>query len=191
MFEVLRKQPGNFEVYAPRELANEKSRRSRNFNLERLLPSSDWVRSAWQPSEEELLSSSGLDAVVFMRIFIFSFRVFTVAGIIGLFVILPVNFSGDQLEDFDFSNFTNNSLDLCSISNVKNGSQRCMDYTSGFFTNAMEHHLVKLERLQDVAICFLGIAARVGGVINSFGLSFEENSAATLFFWFLFLSSNH
>lgn len=30
-----------------------------------------WVKRAWQPSEDELLENSGLDAVVFMRIFIF------------------------------------------------------------------------------------------------------------------------
>ncbi|KAJ9705628.1 hypothetical protein PVL29_003613 [Vitis rotundifolia] len=70
-YSILKKQPGNFEVYAPRLLAEGKSKRLSHFNLERLLPSPGWVRRAWQPSEEELLSSSGLDTVVFMRIFIF------------------------------------------------------------------------------------------------------------------------
>ena len=71
LYSILKKQPGNFEVYAPRLLAEGKSKRTSHFNLERLLPSPGWVRRAWQPSEEELLSSSGLDTVVFMRIFIF------------------------------------------------------------------------------------------------------------------------
>ncbi|XP_034681282.1 CSC1-like protein HYP1 isoform X3 [Vitis riparia] len=71
LYSILKKQPGNFEVYAPRLLAEGKSKRISHFNLERLLPSPGWVRRAWQPSEEELLSSSGLDTVVFMRIFIF------------------------------------------------------------------------------------------------------------------------
>lgn len=123
LYSILKKQPGNFEVYAPRLLAEGKSKRISHFNLERLLPSPGWVRRAWQPSEEEILSSSGLDTVVFMRIFIFSFRVFLVAGILGIFVLLPVNCVGDQLKSIDFSDFSNNSLDLFTISNVKNGSK--------------------------------------------------------------------
>lgn len=123
LYSILKKQPGNFEVYAPRLLAEGKSKKISHFNLERLLPSPGWVRRAWQPSEEELLSSSGLDTVVFMRIFIFSFRVFLVAGILGIFVLLPVNCVGDQLKSIDFSDFSNNSLDLFTISNVKNGSK--------------------------------------------------------------------
>ncbi|XP_059655798.1 CSC1-like protein At1g69450 isoform X2 [Cornus florida] len=53
-----------------------------------------------------------------------SLRVFCVAGIIGVFVLLPVNCSGNQLQEFDFSNLTNDSLDVFSISNVNNGSKR-------------------------------------------------------------------
>ncbi|XP_057948020.1 CSC1-like protein At1g69450 isoform X2 [Malania oleifera] len=123
LYSILRKQPSNVDVYAPRLLAEGKLKQRSHFNLDRLLPSPGWVRTAWQPSEEELLSSSGLDVVVFMRIFIFSLRVFSFAGIIGIFVLLPVNCLGDQLEDVDYSDFSSNSLDLFSISNVKNGSK--------------------------------------------------------------------
>ncbi|KAK3027393.1 hypothetical protein RJ639_040191 [Escallonia herrerae] len=123
LYSILKKQPSNFDVYAPRLLADGKSQRSSHFNLERLLPTPGWVRRAWQASEEELLSSSGLDAVVFMCVIIFSLRVFTLAGIIGVFILLPVNCSGDQLQDVNFANLTNNSLDVFTISNVKNGSK--------------------------------------------------------------------
>lgn len=71
LYSILRKQPGNIHVYAPRLVAEGKSQRTNHFNLDRLLPSAGWVTRAWQPSEEDLLSTSGLDAVVFMRIFIF------------------------------------------------------------------------------------------------------------------------
>lgn len=73
LYSILRKQPGNADVYAPRLVIEGKSPQRSDFNLERLLPSTSWVRRAWQTSEEELLSISGLDAVVFMRIFIFRF----------------------------------------------------------------------------------------------------------------------
>lgn len=71
LYSVLRKQPGNADVYAPRLLADGKSQRRVHFDLDRLLPSAGWIAGAWRLSEAELLSASGLDAVVFMRIFIF------------------------------------------------------------------------------------------------------------------------
>ena len=71
LYSVLRKQPGNYKVYAPRLLAEGKAQRPSRFKLNRLLPTAGWLKSAWQPSEEHLLSYSGLDAVVFMRIILF------------------------------------------------------------------------------------------------------------------------
>lgn len=71
LYSILRKQPSNASVYAPRLLAEGKSQEGEFFNFERLLPSAGWARRAWQLSEDELLSISGFDAVVFVRIFIF------------------------------------------------------------------------------------------------------------------------
>lgn len=50
-----------------------------------------------------------------------SLRVFGFAGIIGVFVLLPINFLGNQLS-VDFSDLANKSLDSFSISNVDDGS---------------------------------------------------------------------
>ncbi|WOL15441.1 CSC1-like protein HYP1 [Canna indica] len=122
LYSVLRKQPGNLKVYAPRLIAEGQSRQRGHFNIEDLLPSAGWVRKAWQLSEEDLYNSAGLDGVVFNRIFIFSLRVFAVAAIIGLFILLPVNFLGNQLREIDFSDLPNKSLDFFSISNVQDGS---------------------------------------------------------------------
>lgn len=71
LYSVLRKQPSNYAVYAPRLLAEGTSKRRSCFNLERLIPSPDWLKNAWKLSEEELFSTSGLDAVVFMRLITF------------------------------------------------------------------------------------------------------------------------
>lgn len=71
LYSILRKQPGNITVYVPRLVAEGKVKEGGQFNLERLLPTAGWVRKAWEPSEEDFLSNSGLDAFVFMRIFIF------------------------------------------------------------------------------------------------------------------------
>ncbi|KAG9439865.1 hypothetical protein H6P81_020030 [Aristolochia fimbriata] len=124
LYSILRKQPGNIKVYAPRLVAVRKSQESSHFDIERLLPSPSWVRRAWITSEEELLASCGLDAVVFMRVFIFSFRVFSVAAFVGVFILLPLNYVGNQLKDTDFSDIPHKSLDVFSISNIDDGSPR-------------------------------------------------------------------
>ncbi|KAM1460829.1 hypothetical protein ACFX15_044382 [Malus domestica] len=125
LYSILRKQPSYLNVYSPRSVAaKEELEENNKFNFERLLPTAGWVRRAWQPSEDELLSVTSLDAVVFMRIFIFSLRVFGFAGIVGILVLLPINYLGNQLNrDFDISNLPSKSLDSFSISNVNVGSK--------------------------------------------------------------------
>nr|XP_016447077.1 PREDICTED: CSC1-like protein HYP1 [Nicotiana tabacum]XP_016447080.1 PREDICTED: CSC1-like protein HYP1 [Nicotiana tabacum]XP_016447088.1 PREDICTED: CSC1-like protein HYP1 [Nicotiana tabacum] len=123
LYSILRKQPGNAEVYAPRLVAEGKSQQTNDFNLERLLPSAGWVTRAWKLSEAELLSASGLDGVVFMRIFIFSARVFAFAVVVGVFILLPINYMGKQLS-LDIFDLPNKSLESFTISNVDDGSNR-------------------------------------------------------------------
>ncbi|KAK2419972.1 CSC1 protein HYP1 [Trifolium repens] len=122
LYSILRKQPGNIPVYVPRLVAEGKVEQGGQFNLERLLPTAGWVKKAWEPTEEEFLSNSGLDAFVFMRMFVFSLKVFAFGGIIGMFVLVPINYLGTQLTDD--SEFQHKSLDSFSISNVNNGSSR-------------------------------------------------------------------
>lgn len=71
LYSILRKQPAYYSIYIPRLVAEGKTKQRSDFNLERLIPSANWLKKAWMLSEEELLSSSGLDAVVFMRIVTF------------------------------------------------------------------------------------------------------------------------
>lgn len=124
LYSVLTKQPGNVYVYAPRGLAEERAKREGPFSLERLVPSPGWILRAWRLSEDEFLSAAGFDAFVFMRIFIFSVRIFSIAGIIGIFVLLPLNYTGNQLRTADWSDISNQSLDLFTIANVKDNSKR-------------------------------------------------------------------
>ncbi|KAJ6842001.1 CSC1-like protein HYP1 [Iris pallida] len=124
LYSVLRKQPPNLKIYSPRLLADGTLRPEGGFGIDSLLPSPGWVRAAWAVPEDDLLASGGLDAVVFVRIFVFCLKVFSVAGAIGIFILLPINYLGDQLRDIDFSDIPNKSIDLFSISNVKDGSNR-------------------------------------------------------------------
>ncbi|KAL3526547.1 hypothetical protein ACH5RR_011203 [Cinchona calisaya] len=154
LYSILRKQPGNAGVYAPRLVADGKAQHIWDFNLERLLPSAGWMRMAWRPSEDDLLSNSGLDAVVFMRIFIFSLKVFTFAAVIGIFVLLPVNYMGNQLS-LDFTGLQNKTLESFTISNVDDGSNRlwihfCAVYAFTVFVCCLlyfEHAYISSKRL--------------------------------------------
>ncbi|KAJ6986470.1 hypothetical protein NC653_019853 [Populus alba x Populus x berolinensis] len=123
LYSILKKQPSYYEVYIPRLLVEGNSKRRSRFNLERLIPSTGWLPKAWKLSEEEMLSSSGLDAVVYMRTITFCLKVFSFAGIIGVFILLPVNCSGTELHQIDFEDLYSNSLDVFTISNVNRGSK--------------------------------------------------------------------
>ena len=52
-----------------------------------------------------------------------SLKVFSFAGIIGIFILLPVNCSGTELHQIDFADLYSNSLDVFTISNVNLGSK--------------------------------------------------------------------
>lgn len=146
LYSILRKQPGNVKVYAPRLVAEGKAQESSGFNLENLLPTPGWLGAAWRISEDELLALVGLDGVVFIRIFIFSLKVFSVAGIIGIFILLPVNYLGDQLQDIDFSDLPNKSLDMFTISNVKDGSNRLwIHFSAAYLITGVVCYLLYFE----------------------------------------------
>ena len=54
----------------------------------------------------------------------FPFRVFAVAAVLGVGVLLPVNFLGDQLREIDIADLPNKSIELFSVSNVQDGSNK-------------------------------------------------------------------
>ncbi|GJN35314.1 hypothetical protein PR202_gb24069 [Eleusine coracana subsp. coracana] len=108
-YTLLRRRPAYVEVYSPRRP---------------YAPLEPWLCAAWRRSEEDIHAAAGLDGVVFVRIFVFSIRVFTAAVVLGVGVLLPVNFLGDQLRNIDFHDLPNKSVDLFSISNVQDGSKK-------------------------------------------------------------------
>ena len=71
LYTILRNRPSNAELYVPRLVAEGKYREYNASGMRGFFSSFSWVKRAWQPTENELLENSGLDAVVYMRIFIF------------------------------------------------------------------------------------------------------------------------
>ncbi|XP_039140092.1 CSC1-like protein RXW8 [Dioscorea cayenensis subsp. rotundata] len=119
LYSILRKQPGNVNVYFGRRIAEEASRRSNSFTFERFVPSPSWIVKALQCKEEEILSVSGLDAVVFLRLIVFSMRIFCIAAVACVFGILPLNYFGQETKHKSFSS---ESLEVFTISNVQEES---------------------------------------------------------------------
>lgn len=70
LYSILRKQPSNVNVYFGKRLAS-RSSKSRDLCLDRFVPSPTWVMKAWETTQEEMLTTGGLDAVVFSRMVVF------------------------------------------------------------------------------------------------------------------------
>lgn len=120
LYSVLRKQPSNASVYFGQRLAQLRAKRNDHFSFDRFVPSPSWIVKTWEASEEEILASGGLDAVVFLRIVVFSIRIFSIAAVICIFLVLPLNYFGKEMRH---RQIPAESLDVFTIGNVKEGSQ--------------------------------------------------------------------
>lgn len=120
LYSILRKQPGNIGVYFGRRLIQEHLKRTDPFWFERFVPSPRWIATAWSTSEDEILAIGGLDAVAFLRLLVFSIRIFSVAAIICMFLVLPLNYYGQQMIH---KQIPSESLDVFTITNVQEGSK--------------------------------------------------------------------
>ncbi|KAK1317796.1 hypothetical protein QJS10_CPA05g01689 [Acorus calamus] len=120
LYSILRKQPGNVSVYFGRRLVQEHIKHRDSFSFDRIVPSPSWIKKAWECTEDEIMSVAGLDTVVFLRIIIFSMRIFSVAAVICIFVVLPLNYFGQEMHH---KHIPSESLDVFTIGNVIQGSK--------------------------------------------------------------------
>ncbi|XP_039015637.1 CSC1-like protein RXW8 isoform X1 [Hibiscus syriacus] len=119
LYSILRKQPSNDSVYFMRRLISEKIKPD-PFGLERLVPSASCIVRAWQATDEDILVAGGVDALVLLRIVVFSIRIFIIAAMICVFLVLPVNYYGQERQH---KKINAESLDVFTIGNVKEGSK--------------------------------------------------------------------
>ncbi|XP_058067476.1 CSC1-like protein RXW8 isoform X5 [Magnolia sinica] len=120
-YSILRKQPGLVNVYfGGRLLAQENIMLPDAFRFEMLLPSPSWILKAWKSTEDDILAAAGLDAVVFLRLLVFSIRIFSIAAVICMFLVLPLNYYGQEMVH---RHIPSESLDVFTIGNVKEGSK--------------------------------------------------------------------
>ncbi|KAG6438068.1 hypothetical protein SASPL_103002 [Salvia splendens] len=120
LYSVLRKQPSFVAVYFGHKIAESKSKRHDPFWLGRLVPSASWVVKAWDATEDELYVAGGVDAVVFLRAVVFSIKLCTVASIICLAFVLPLNYFGKKRQH---KHIREELLTVFTIGNVQRGSE--------------------------------------------------------------------
>ncbi|CAL9076051.1 unnamed protein product [Musa textilis] len=122
LFSVLKKQPCSAPVYFARRIARREALPLYPaFSLARLRPTASWISRAFRITEDEVLRIQGLDALVVLRLFKFGTKFFTVCSIIGLLILVPVNFTcqdGHSRSEFSYS------MDAFTISNIGKGSNR-------------------------------------------------------------------
>ncbi|XP_066386224.1 CSC1-like protein RXW8 [Miscanthus floridulus] len=131
LYSVLRKQPHNFSVYFGRRLAEEKFQRQDDyFSFERLLPTAGWIVKAYWCTEEEIRQVAGLDSVVFLRLFIFSIRIFSITSLVCIFFVLPVNYHGKEMTH---NCIPADSLNVFTIVNIIEESRKLWVHCSALY----------------------------------------------------------
>ncbi|PKI63007.1 hypothetical protein CRG98_016646 [Punica granatum] len=152
LFSIFKKQPSTAPVYYARRL----SQRSRvpfdpPLTFRRFTPSVSWILRAFRVTEDEVIESSGLDALIIIRLFKFGIKFFVVCSLIGVVILLPVNYNGQDGPPLSY-----NSLDAFTISNIRRGSNRlwvhfsCLCFISfyGLYLLNREYYEILSRRIQ-------------------------------------------
>ncbi|KAL3363774.1 hypothetical protein AABB24_012818 [Solanum stoloniferum] len=165
-FAFLRIQPVNDRVYFPKWYL--KGLRSSplhsgtivnkfvNLDFRAYLKFLNWMPSALQMPEPELIEHAGLDSAVYLRIYLIGLKIFVPIAFIAFSVMVPVNWTNHTLERL---NLTYSDLDKLSISNIPLGSQRfwthlVMAYIFTFWTCYVlkrEYEIIASMRLHFLA----------------------------------------
>ncbi|KAL5827226.1 hypothetical protein ACOSQ3_019059 [Xanthoceras sorbifolium] len=119
LFSIFKKQPSNAPIYYARRLSQDSNNVTfhHSFTLSRFLPSISWISRASRVSEDEILQNTGLDALLVIRLLKFGINFFMVSSLIGLVVLLPVNYSSR-----DGPPRSHKAMDSFTIANIGKGS---------------------------------------------------------------------
>ncbi|KAK7323354.1 hypothetical protein VNO77_26825 [Canavalia gladiata] len=155
LFSILKKQPSNASIYYARRLSHRHPLPfdSPNSSLHRFLPSISWIHRAFRVTEDEIIEAHGLDALVIIRLFKFGIKFFAVCSLVGLLVLLPINYDAHEVQKRGYS-----TMDSFTISNVKRGSRRlwvhfaCLCFISfyGMYLLYKEYDEILIRRIQQI-----------------------------------------
>ncbi|XP_057807817.1 CSC1-like protein At3g54510 [Salvia miltiorrhiza] len=155
LFSILQKQPSNAPIYFARRLSQHRpvSLHPR-LTVRRLLPSPAWIRVALSITEDEILDTCGLDVLIFIRLFKFGINFFLVCSLVGLFVLVPLNYIAGDGEQPGHSH----SMDAFTITNISKGSDwlwvhcSCLYFVSsyGLYLLYKEYEDILVKRIQQL-----------------------------------------
>ncbi|KAH6818862.1 ERD to dehydration family protein, partial [Perilla frutescens var. frutescens] len=166
-FAFLRLQPFNDRVYFPKwykkgirespKSSGPVMKKFVNLDYRTYLRFWTWMPEALRMPEPELIEHAGLDAAVYVRIYLLGLKIFVPIAFLAFAVLVPVNWTGeslDKIKDLTYSN-----IDKLSISNVPPGSLRfiahiVMAYIFTFWTCYSlykEYKIVMTKRLEFLA----------------------------------------
>lgn len=118
LYSILRKQPINLKVYFGQRLAQLQPGQKNHYFFDRLIPSAGWLVKAWEASDDDIYACGGIDGLVFIRLIVFCIRIFSVAAVLCIFIVLPVNLFGQGVEQ----RTPESQMDIFTIANVREGS---------------------------------------------------------------------
>ncbi|KAF3785742.1 CSC1-like protein [Nymphaea thermarum] len=131
-FAVLRLQPANDRVYFPKWYLKGLRSSPRhsgtfvtrfvNLDLKTYIRFLSWMPEALRMPELELIDHAGLDAVVYLRIYVVGLKIFVPLSVLCILVLVPTNWTSETLDDSKI--FTYSNIDKLSLANVSSGSKR-------------------------------------------------------------------
>ncbi|XP_040992900.1 CSC1-like protein At3g54510 isoform X3 [Juglans microcarpa x Juglans regia] len=154
LFAILKKQPSNAPIYYARRLSKGHNIHfHHSLSIHRFFPSVSWIPRAFRVTEDEILETGGLDALVIIRLFKFGIKFFVVCSLVGLAVLIPVNYNG---QDGSYRSY--HSMDSFTISNISRGSNRlwvhfsCLWFISlyGLYLLYEEYNGILVKRIQQL-----------------------------------------
>ncbi|XP_057453324.1 CSC1-like protein At3g54510 isoform X2 [Lotus japonicus] len=154
LFSILKKQPSNASIYYAHRLSHRHHIPfDRSSASNRFLPSVSWISRAFRVTENEILQEHGLDPLVIIRLFKFGIKFFAVASLVGLVVLVPINYDAEVVQNKRY--FT---MDSFTISNVSRGSSRlwvhfaCLCFLSlyGMYLLYKEYEEILILRIQQL-----------------------------------------
>ncbi|KAI9198694.1 hypothetical protein LWI28_020695 [Acer negundo] len=168
-FAFLRIQPFNDRVYFPKwylkglrdspSQAGAFVRKFVNVDFRSYVKFLNWIPAALKMPETELIEHAGLDSAAYLRIYLIGLKIFIPITVLAWVVLVPVNYTNDTLQLERRSNVTSSDIDMLSISNIPEKSQRfwshiVMAYAFTFWTCYVlrkEYENVATMRLQFLA----------------------------------------
>ncbi|WJX36713.1 hypothetical protein P8452_24561 [Trifolium repens] len=153
LFSILKKQPSLASIYYAHRLSHHHYIPF-DSSFHRFLPSISWIYRAYHVTEDDILQSHGLDALVIIRLFKFGIKLFAVCSLVGLVVLVPINYdSVKEVRDMSYS-----TMDSFTISNVRRGSRRlwvhfaCLCFISfyGMYLLYKEYEEILIRRIQQL-----------------------------------------